>query len=564
MPQCETCSNSFVVSEAELSLYRRISPRSAGDGLSIPPPRRCPPCRERQRMAWRNERFIFVRSCSATGKRLFSAYPPNAPFPVFENAHWWRAERDESELGVALDLHRSLLEQLHELRLVTPRMSNFNYSDDRLVNSNYTNCAGDLKDCYLVFASGPAERCLYSVYLRDCFSCVDCHFCLSCTNCYEGVDLRRCNTVHYSADCSECRDSLYLVDCRGCADCIGCTGLRRKQFCIFNEQLSRDAYESAKRRLGIREGEVLSHAAREAIEARCRVLQETMPVKAMHGENNEGSTGDYLSNTKDCIACYDTANSRDCRYCTWFLDGTDSADVFAWGEMELCYQISGGGQAMYGCAFTAMSFGCKECFYVDLCVYCKHCFACVGLKNREYCILNKQYTKEEYEALLPQLVERMRFDGEWGEFFPGLHSPFGYNQSVAADHFPLDQGGVEAKGFRWEDYRSPEPEGGATVPASLLREGAAVELQGSTFTSLSSGRRYRLTSPELEFYRENLLPPPLLHPDERYLLRVRSRNPRQLWERGCDQCGAALQTSTPPASRARLLCERCYGVAVVG
>jgi hypothetical protein len=32
------------------------------------------------------------------------------------------------------------------------------------------------------------------------------------------------------------------------------------------------------------------------------------------------------------------------------------------------------------------------------------------LKNKSYCILNKQYTKEEYEKLVSKIIEKMMKD----------------------------------------------------------------------------------------------------------------------------------------------------------
>jgi hypothetical protein len=32
---------------------------------------------------------------------------------------------------------------------------------------------------------------------------------------------------------------------------------------------------------------------------------------------------------------------------------------------------------------------------------------CVGLKNKKYCILNKEYEKSEYEELLPKVKLKM-------------------------------------------------------------------------------------------------------------------------------------------------------------
>ncbi|MFA4831735.1 MAG: hypothetical protein WC618_06270, partial [Patescibacteria group bacterium] len=84
---------------------------------------------------------------------------------------------------------------------------------------------------------------------------------------------------------------------------------------------------------------------------------------------------------------------------------------------------------------------------------CKNVFGCAGLVRQEYCILNKKYTKEAYEALVPKIIEHMKKtrlpDGrtEWGEFFPMTFSPFAYNQSRVNEYFPLTQAEVEGKGL---------------------------------------------------------------------------------------------------------------------
>ena len=73
------------------------------------------------------------------------------------------------------------------------------------------------------------------------------------------------------------------------------------------------------------------------------------------------------------------------------------------------------------------------------------CFGCVCLKNQSYCIFNKQYTKEEYEILVPRIIEHMMKTGEWGEFFPSSLSPFGYNETVAMEYFPMTRDSVIAR-----------------------------------------------------------------------------------------------------------------------
>lgn len=59
-----------------------------------------------------------------------------------------------------------------------------------------------------------------------------------------------------------------------------------------------------------------------------------------------------------------------------------------------------------------------------------NCFGCVGLHDGyEHCILNTQYTKEEYQLLVPQIIEHMMKTGEWEESFPPKLSSYGYNET---------------------------------------------------------------------------------------------------------------------------------------
>src|SRR5436190_2140193 len=82
--------------------------------------------------------------------------------------------------------------------------------------------------------------------------------------------------------------------------------------------------------------------------------------------------------------------------------------IAPWGS-DRCYQIG----------YSMMVFNCHDCF------------GCYGLKKSEYCILNKQYTEEEYKRLLPKLVEHMKKTGEWGKWFPLSKSPFYYQDTAA-------------------------------------------------------------------------------------------------------------------------------------
>ena len=69
--------------------------------------------------------------------------------------------------------------------------------------------------------------------------------------------------------------------------------------------------------------------------------------------------------------------------------------------------------------------------YSHLCADCEFCFGCIGLKHKKYCILNKQYSEDEYFQNVSMILDEMVARGEWGEFFPVKYSPYGYNRSGA-------------------------------------------------------------------------------------------------------------------------------------
>lgn len=64
-------------------------------------------------------------------------------------------------------------------------------------------------------------------------------------------------------------------------------------------------------------------------------------------------------------------------------------------------------------------------------------FGCCGIRHGKNAVLNKNYSQQEYETLCGKIIDHMKSIGEWGEFFPLTLSPFGYNETVAQDYFPV-------------------------------------------------------------------------------------------------------------------------------
>jgi len=129
---------------------------------------------------------------------------------------------------------------------------------------------------------------------------------------------------------------------------------------------------------------------------------------------------------------------------------------------------------------------------------------------------------------------------EWGQFFPMDLSPFAYNEALTGEYFPLSKEEVKERGLRF-------------------RERAGLQEQAEdAVTCEETGKSFRIVSRERAFYERMKLPLPYLHPDERHRRRVAKRNPRRLWDRTCQKCGEAIQTSYSPDRPEIVYCESCY------
>jgi hypothetical protein len=183
------------------------------------------------------------------------------------------------------------------------------------------------------------------------------------------------------------------------------------------------------------------------------------------------------------------------------------------------------------------------------------------MKKHNYCILNKQYSKEEYEELIPKIIDHMKTTNEWGEYFPYELSPFAYNETVAHEYYPLTKEEVEKQGFKWKEMKDEIPKVEKIISASQLPdtiEEIPDDVLNWAIKCEETDRPFKIVKQELEFYRKMKLPIPHLHPDERHKRRMALRNPRKLWDRKCDKCEKEISTTYAPERPEKVFCEECY------
>ncbi|MDD5054917.1 MAG: hypothetical protein PHZ00_01470 [Candidatus Peribacteraceae bacterium] len=548
--QCKACGQTFTIEPEDLKFYKDVSPRFGKTVCEIPPPTHCPLCRMQRRFVWRSELHLYKRKSDLTGKPILSYFPQSAPCKVYTSDEWWSDAWSPFDSGRDFDFNRPFFEQFKELIAATPVPA---LSVSSVENCDYINCASWMKNCYLIAGANHDEDCYYGNFVNYSKDCADCSFIDHCELCYECVDCAGCYDLKFSDQCTNCSSSAFLFSCRGCKECFGSVNLMNKQYVFFNEQLSAQDYRARIAALSLNK-----RSSIRTIRQKFDEHKLAFPHRAVIGEMNDHVSGNCILRSKNTTACFDVSDLEDCKYCVWFHQSKNAMDCYSWGfPVEQAYECFEVGDRSYQVAFSATLYNCIRHFYCFGCRHSSDCFGCVSMKNAQYCILNKQYSKEEYEELVPKIIEHMRQSGEYGEFFPMSVSPLAYNQTIAQDYYPLSEEQAIALGARWNRELPQE-----TPPSSIDAPDDIHETPDTICEQIlrceTTGKPYKIIPQELKFYKRLSLPLPGKSFMERHLERLKRRNPRQLWQRSCDSCQKKIETSYAPERVEKVFCEECY------
>ncbi|MCX6723666.1 MAG: hypothetical protein NT155_00640 [Candidatus Staskawiczbacteria bacterium] len=562
---CQNCKKDFVIESDDFDFYEK---------MKVPAPTFCPECRYQRRLTNRNEWIFYTRACDLCKKKMVTIHNPEYKGRVYCQPCFWSDQWDAFNFGAEFDFSRPFFEQFNELRLRTPRIS---MANEHSVNSEYTNQSEHNKNCYLCVSSGNSENCLYGYWNYHSRDCVDSYAAERCERGYEFVNCTKCSRGAYLENCADCTDSYFLKDCRGCINCFGSYGLRSKSYYWLNKQLTVEEYKKRFKEF------IFSNNNIQNLILKLKEIELTKPHKYYHGQKVLISAGDYLEEAKyarDAFNCRHVENIKHCQD-TWFAkDVCDATEAYG----ELSFEIEG--TIAIRSAFIAKMLNISDSYYLDLCGEAHNLFGCVGLQKKQYCILNRQYTKEEYNELLPKIIEHMKKTGEWGQFFPTSISSFAYNETVAQDYFPLTRGEALERGYQWYDRKDREYKIDFTpdkLPKTIKEvDDSVLDKIILCTTQLSEDYKkkyyncttaFKITKAELDFYRNMGLPLPEKCFHDRRQDRMALRNPRKLWHRQCmcdkkhsnhvGKCTNEFETSYAPDRPEIVYCETCYNQEIV-
>ncbi len=535
---CQKCKKDFVVEAEDMNFYEMVG--------GVPAPTFCPECRFQRRLSFRNDRTLYKRTCEICKKDVISIYRPDsvegkARQKVVCQKCWWSDDFDPKAYGRDYDFSRPFFEQYRELMNEVPFVANFVVDESRMVNSPYNNMVLDLRNCYMMFDSDFNEDCSYGCEVERSKNCVDNNLIDKSEMCYECVNVQNCYRTFYSVDCESSSDIWFCRDCTGCTDCFGCVNLRKQSYCIFNEPMgTKEAYQARLAEMGI-----TSRAQIDALKPQIREMWDSSLKKYMHEKQSDDISGDYIYNSRNVNESWIVQEGWNVKYSQYLIasGAKDSYDFTQFGDRsELHYEVLQGGGGSSRVRFCW--FAPNENQNLDYCmqVMTSHdMFGCIGMRKSEYCILNKQYSPEEYEkirsAIMAQMMDIPYIDTQgaeyrYGEFFPSEISPFAYNETSAQEFFPLTASGVSDFGFVWHEREarnylptiltSTLPDSIAEVGDEITKD--IIECANKGDATKNCTTAFRVVPDELGFYRRFDIPLPSKCPNCRHAERMEYRN----------------------------------------
>ncbi len=568
--KCKKCGTSFEFTDKDLDFYNKVSPIFDGNKINIPNPTLCHECRQQRRLTWINQRKLYRWVCASSGKPILSLYSPKSWYKIYDYNIRRSDQWDALDFGQDFDFSKTFAEQFDTLMKNTPHPNLFIINSE---NCEFNNSIVDSKNSYMCFGNNDLENTHYVSDSMKTTNSNDIWWSGNIENSYECSSCGNMYKCFYCYSSANCSNSFFLQNCDGCQDCIMCFGLQNTKYYIKNKQYSPEEYAKKKEELNLWDYNNLQAKIKEF-----QIFLSEQPHQFATIVNSENCSWDYIFDCINCENCFNVVEVKEAKNLyEWGRISNVQDSTFVYDSEWLILECNGVFDGSFHVLFSEYIYGSsRNIMYSSNLYTCKNCFWCVGLRNKEYCILNKQYSKDDYEKLVSKIIEHMQTTWEWGEFFPSAISCFAYNETPAQEYYPLkgnnwteDISIIDNNWFKYKwlnkDYPVNIPPNMPTIAGSEiisnirdLNETTEKQLLNSAIICEKTKKPFRFTKSELEFYKKHNIALPRKSPEARHIERMKLRNPRKIYNRNCDKCGINIKSTFSPTRPERILCKDCY------
>lgn len=526
--------------------------------FKVSAPNFCPTCRRMRRMIHMNQSRLFKRQCDTPShnEMIISIFPKECIYPVYDYQYFTSDEFDPFSFGADYNDGDSPMGTLLNLRKEFP-MPSFLNRDPSSVNSEYSNGGHDLKNGYYVLACFYVEDAWYSLLIIKGKNIMDSYTINNSEFVYDSISsdhLYKSSFVYFSSNCT---DSMFLFDCRNCTECFGCVNLRNAKYCVYNKQLNKEEYEQF-----IKTNSPFLRDFLNESRGKFWQLIKSLPVNGSRIISSDNVTGIEIKNSKDLFNVTHSVGSINLRYSDGVLHNHDSMDLlYSGGHSSFIYMSTNIGEKSNTVKFSVSSKSCTDCEFIFNSKNLHNCFMCFGLQNKSYCVLNKQYTEEEYFKIIDNLKLEMLNRGEYNDGLGFEFSAQSYNFSIGQTVYPLTDEETKNLG----GYIAKEPETNVGDIEILNSDQLPQTIDKVTDDILNkaikceiTGRPFRIISSELSFLRKVGLPLPTVHPYIRMENRWKVSHVGKKYKAVCAKCDKGIDSYLDPEDKFILYCEDCY------
>lgn len=434
---CEYCLQDYPLYESEKKAY---------DKEEFIYSKICPDCTFRVCNYFLNDKYLYKRKCDKTKKDMVSIYAPGSQLKIFESDIYKKMMSEDYWLTYSKDINDDITLDFKNLFLEFPKQSRDIHS--WLENALYSSHTWWAKNVYLS----------YWVFV----DCEDIYYSFSvwrwCKNVFNSYKVSWSNNIYYSSLITKSYEIIYshniinsnfLFFCENitnCSNCIFCCNLANKDYCIFNKQYSKEKYLVIEKKI---RSEIKDYdrflyykdlyndfLERESINEACII------------NNSEKACWDNIfdsTNLSNCFYLYWTSDSCNCMNCSTFewIKNTNLFNLIeAWPAENCIWVVSvwwwdSPSTNIYFSQYC--SWASSKLYYCFDIVSCKECIFCIWLRNKEFCILNKQYTKEDYFIKKEKIKNDLIKIWKWWDFIWFDFIKFPYNDTLAYDYFKINK-----------------------------------------------------------------------------------------------------------------------------
>ena len=237
-------------------------------------------------------------------------------------------------------------------------------------------------------------------------------------NVYASSYIIQSYNVFFSENIINSNNMWLCTNCIWCSECVACDGLENMSYCIDNKVLDKDIYTQEKEKILQQKGKLTKRKSKIPINMGCS-----------HVEWSNLYNCHDVTNAHFCINVND---ARNVVFISSNENNGDFYDVFMGGRSTNFYGVcdAWGFSDNFYCV-TQCAVSCYSMYYSMSCESCSFCLGCNGLINKHYCILNKQYSKEERLMLADKIFAQLEKDWTLWDFFPPSMNPFYFNDTAA-------------------------------------------------------------------------------------------------------------------------------------